>query len=87
MANYRVFTVRDLRENGNPYNIPASSDYKAINWDNWFNKDERYTLNYGIGYGMPQDAKTDYQNNPTKLILRRHISIQSIDGPYSFPDV
>ena len=87
MASYRIFTVQDLRENGNPYNIPASSAYKAINWDNWYNKDERYFFSYGIGYSMADSVKADYQNNPTKLILRRHISIQSIDGAWSFPDV
>lgn len=82
MAAYRVFTRQDCL-NARDYIGPRNSPYEAFCWNNWWNNNFHvYVGNFGIRI----TDRNDYANNPTKLILRRHIYIQSIDGT-NFPDV
>ena len=85
MADYRIFTNQDII-NCREYSGSKNPPFIAFNWNNFYNND--YHVTSGMeDWGMKTVDKTDYQNNPTKLILRRHICIVQIDGNGNYPNV
>lgn len=89
MAAYRVFTQGDLKNYHDASGYPFSglkAPYLCLNW-NLFQQYYGPASSYPLSYGMPTTNLNDYKANPTKLILRRHINIDGIDAPNTFPDV
>lgn len=88
---YRIFTTEDLKSyGGGASGYPFSGlqpPYRCLTYNDFYNN---YSIPYAIGFAMRTADKNDYIANPTKLMLRRHIYIETIDrwnnGPV-YPDV